>query len=779
MADAPSFPTLQVVHTFGSSVGQAGLGEPALPEGCDGVTARDRAEDDAGAPRQIGRYTITGVLGTGGMGVVYRAEQQEPLRREVALKLVRRGLDTDRLIARFDAERATLARMNHPGIARVFDAGATDDGRPYFVMELVAGAPITDYCDEHRVSVRDRLSLFVATCRAVQHAHQKGIIHRDLKPSNVLVAEIDGTAAPTVIDFGVAKAITDEGPERMLLTREGAAVGTPDYMSPEQAGVVDGDIDTRTDVYALGVVLYELLAGRRPHRFTTGTRDEFQRVLRDGATARPSAIDKSSRTMIDGADPDAASWTDVAHARLTTPDRLRRMLAGDLDTIVLKAMAFDPARRYASVDHLADDVERYLRGQPVLARPNSWSYRARRFVARHRYGVAAAALAATALIAFSIVTAVQAERVARERDRAEAALTRASAVNRFLVNMFGQADPRLALGAPLTSDQMLERAATRLETDLADQPDVRAELLQSLADVHKQLGRYEQSEALAAKAVDLRRTGPPLVLAESLDALGDVRRYAGHLPAAIASLEEALAIRERELPHLHRDIAETLNNMGLVRLAQARFADAEALQRQAVAIWETVGASAEGDDLVALGLTNLARSVMAQGRFDEATGQLERALALRRALLPPNSPRIGTTLFHLGVTQVEAGHPDTALPLFEQALTIHAASLGPSHPQTLETRSRLARTLARLGRHDEASREARVILDHAGASPSGGTAATAAAELVLADAAVETGRAREARDLLASARGRYARATPSSDLAREFARLTSRLELQP
>ncbi|MCC6161966.1 MAG: tetratricopeptide repeat protein [Acidobacteria bacterium] len=773
MADTPSLPTLQVVHTVGSSVGEDRLGRPVLP------SARDRAEHDAGVPRQIGRYTITGVLGTGGMGVVYRAEQQEPLRRDVALKLVRRGLDTDRLIARFDAERATLARMNHPGIARVFDAGATDDGRPYVVMELVAGSPITDYCDEHRVPVRDRLSLFVATCRAVQHAHQKGIIHRDLKPSNILVAEVDGTLAPTVIDFGVAKVITDEGPERLLLTREGGAVGTPDYMSPEQAGVVDGDIDTRTDVYALGVVLYELLAGRRPHRFTTGTREEFQRVLRDGGTARPSAIDRSTRTMIDGAGPDAASWTDVAQARFTTPDRLRRMLAGDLDTIVLKAMAFAPARRYASVDHLADDVERYLRGQVVLARPDSWSYRARKFVARHRYGVAAAGLAATALVAISVVTSVQAGRVARERDRAEAALARASAVNAFLVNMFGQADPRSALGVPLTSDQMLERAATRLDTDLTDQPDVRAELLQALADVYKQLGRYPQSEALAARAVDLRRDGPPLVLAESLDALGDVRRYAGRLDAAIPPLEEALAIRERELPYLHRDIAETLNNMGLVRHAQARFADAEALQRQAVAIWEAVGARSEREDLVALGLTNLARSVRAQGRFEEATGQLERALALRRAHLPPNSPSIGNTLFHLGVTHLEAGHPDSALPLFEQATAIHASALGSSHSRALETRARLARTLARLGRYDEASREARVILDHAGASPSGGIAATAVAELVLADAAVATGRARKARDLLASARERYARTTPPADLAREFARLTSRLESLP
>ena len=363
MSEGPWFPTLPVLDTL------------TAPHEAAGVVVHELA---LGAPRRIGPYTITGVLGSGGMGVVYRAEQHEPLRREVALKVVRRGLDTDRLIRRFEAERLALARMSHSAIARVFDAGATDDGRPYFAMELVDGAPITEFCDEQLVPVRDRLALFVAACRAVQHAHQKGIVHRDLKPSNILVTLEEGAPAPKIIDFGIAKAVAGDDDEQPLLTREGQFVGTPEYMSPEQAGVLDADVDTRSDVYALGVVLYELLAGRKPHRFTQGTRDEFHRVLRDAPPVRPSTALGGRRhgRFTAAAAPAPEAWAAIAAARRTTPDRLRRLLAGDLDTIVLKAMAYDPARRYASVDQLAEDIERYLHGEPVQARPDSWAYRA-------------------------------------------------------------------------------------------------------------------------------------------------------------------------------------------------------------------------------------------------------------------------------------------------------------------------------------------------------------------------------------------------------------------
>jgi serine/threonine protein kinase len=765
MPDGPSFPTLPVLDT--KDAGQA------LPHA--GAVVADLG---MGAPRRIGPYEITGVLGSGGMGVVYRAEQQEPLRREVALKLIRRGLDTDRLIGRFEAERLALARMSHSGIARVFDAGATDDGRPYFVMELVAGAPIVDYCDERRLPVRDRLALFVAACRAVQHAHQKGIIHRDLKPSNILVSEDEGPAIPKIIDFGVAKAVSEEEGDRAWLTRDGQFVGTPEYMSPEQAGVIDADVDTRADVYALGVVLYELLAGRTPHRFTQGTHDELREKLRDVPPVRPStAIGGPRRGRFTPAAPVAPeAWAVIAEARRTTSDRLRRLLEGDLDTIVLKAMAFDPSRRYASIEQLAEDVERYLRSEAVLARPDSVAYRTRKFVGRHRYAVTAATGAALLLVGFSAVTAVQSARVARERDRAEQALARAAAVNRFLVGMFEQADPRLALGAPPSAEQMLERAAVRLQTDLRDEPDVRAELLQSLADVYKQLGRYDRSERLNVEAVALRRGGDALVLADSLDALGDVRRYAGRTDAAVAPLEEALTLRRRWLPRGHRDVAETLNNLALVRHAQGRYGDAEGLQRQAVSIWEHLDAREPGEDLVALGLTNLGRTVRAQGRSAEATALFQRALDLRRRHLPPNSPRIATSLYFLGLTRLDGDRPRDALVLFEQSVRNRLETLGPAHPQTLQVRVQLARTHGLMGEHAAAAREADAVLAAAAGVPDASRAVLAEADLVLANAALATGRSAEAQTLLARARARSAAGAPTDTLSKDLARLTARLE---
>jgi serine/threonine protein kinase len=361
----------------------------------------------------VGPYRLVEVIGEGGMGVVYRAEQTVPIRREVALKLIRRGLDTDRIVARFDSERQALARMEHPSIARVLDAGASADGRPYFVMELVQGAPITEFCDRERLILRDRIKLAIAVCHAVQHAHQKGIIHRDLKPSNILVATHDGIHTPKVIDFGIAKAIEDPLTDYTLLTRAGQFIGTPDYMSPEQAGALDVDVDTRTDVYALGVLLYELLSGRRPHQFERRTQDEVQAVLRDQQPDRPSTSLNARRLLTRSATTiDTELLAKIAERRRTTGDRLRRQLVGDLDNIVLKAMQKEPARRYGSIEQLADDLQRYLDGKPVLARPDTWTYRTSKFVRRHAVGVGVAAAAAIMLVTFAVVMAVQSARIA-------------------------------------------------------------------------------------------------------------------------------------------------------------------------------------------------------------------------------------------------------------------------------------------------------------------------------------------------------------------------------
>jgi serine/threonine protein kinase/WD40 repeat protein len=381
---------------------------------------------EGGRPDRVGPYRIVRTLGEGGMGVVYLAEQTEPIRRTVALKVIKIGMDTRAVVSRFEAERQTLALMDHPNIARVIDAGATPDGRPFFVMEHVAGPPITAYCDAHRLSTRARLALLAQVCGAMQHAHQKGIVHRDLKPSNVLVAEQDGVPVPKVIDFGIAKATEQALVEQATFTEQGQFIGTPEYMSPEQTGISGMDVDATTDIYSLGVLLYELLAGALPFEPASLRRAgyaEMQRIICEDEPPRPS-----TRVSTLG-----ASATEVAARRQTDHGSLRKALTGDLDWITLKAMEKDRARRYASASELAADLARYLADEPVLASPPSAAYRAQKFVRRNRLAVTAASLVALAVIGGLIVSSVLYVREGRARRDADTQRTTAE-------RMRGEAD---------------------------------------------------------------------------------------------------------------------------------------------------------------------------------------------------------------------------------------------------------------------------------------------------------------------------------------------------
>jgi serine/threonine protein kinase len=363
---------------------------------------------------RIGPYILLGRLGEGGMGVVYLAEQTEPVRRQVALKLIKLGMDTHQVIARFEAERQALAMMNHANVAKVFDAGATENGRPYFVMEYVPGAPITEYCDTQRLSIRQRLALFVAVCDAVQHAHQKGIIHRDVKPSNVLVTVEGDQPVPKVIDFGVAKATSQRLTERTLFTEQGQLVGTPEYMSPEQAEMTVQNVDTRTDIYSLGVLLYELLTGVLPFDPTTLRRAAFaeiQRIIREEEPPKPS-------TRLSGYDGESSA---TARNRRVDPSGLIRQLRGDLDWIVMKTLEKDRTRRYATASELAADVQRHLDDEPVLAAAPGMTYRIRKLVRRNRGAVAAVAAVFAVLVVSSLVSLRFAITASRARDDALAA----------------------------------------------------------------------------------------------------------------------------------------------------------------------------------------------------------------------------------------------------------------------------------------------------------------------------------------------------------------------
>ncbi|MEO8277909.1 MAG: serine/threonine-protein kinase, partial [Thermoanaerobaculia bacterium] len=398
---------------------------------------------------KIGPYRILQLLGEGGFGSVYMAEQVAPIQRRVALKVIKLGMDTREVIARFEQERQALAMMDHPGIAHVFDAGETETGRPYFVMELVKGEPVTEYCDRHKLSIAARLALFGEVCAAVQHAHTKGIIHRDLKPSNVLVSAQEGEVHARIIDFGIAKATSGNLTEKTLFTEHRQLIGTPEYMSPEQA---EGslDIDTRTDVYALGVLLYELLTGTTPfdsRRLRSAAYGEVQRILREDDPPRPSTrLSQSMETI-------AA----VAAHRHTDPGKLASQLRGELDWIVMKALEKDRLRRYETASGLAIDIQRYLTGEPVSAAPPSAAYRLRKFVLRHRTGVAAANLVAAALVAAVVGISWQAREARAQRDKAEQ-------VAGFMAEMLRGVEPSVARGRDTTMlTEMMNAAAARIE----------------------------------------------------------------------------------------------------------------------------------------------------------------------------------------------------------------------------------------------------------------------------------------------------------------------------
>src|SRR5712691_3500222 len=437
------------------------------------------------AVEMIGPYRLLQRVGEGGMGEVWLAEQTRPVRRQVALKIIKAGMDTTQVVARFEAERQALAVMDHPAIARVFDAGATPEGRPYFVMEYVRGEGIASYCNKHKLSIPSRIDLFLQVCDGVQHAHQKGIIHRDLKPSNILVTVQDDRPVPKIIDFGVAKAITQHLTDRTLYTEQGVLIGTPEYMSPEQAEMTVLDIDTRTDVYALGVVFYELLTGALPF---------------DGKALREKGLDEIRRTIREIDPPRPSTRVTTLAASSETNERTTRELArdlrGDLDWITMRAMEKDRTRRYGSASELATDLRRHLYNLPVLASPPGATYRVGKFVRRHRLGVAAASTLVVLLVAFAATMAIQARRIAIERDRANREAQAAKAVSDFLVGLFKVSDPGEALGNSLTAREVLDKGARQIEETLNGQPAVRARLEAAIGTVYTNLGLYTAAESL-------------------------------------------------------------------------------------------------------------------------------------------------------------------------------------------------------------------------------------------------------------------------------------------
>jgi non-specific serine/threonine protein kinase/serine/threonine-protein kinase len=638
-------------------------------------------------PERIGPYRILQLLGEGGMGAVYEAEESGPVRRRVAVKVVHAGPYSRDVTARFEAERQALALMNHPGIAKVFHAGATDTGEPYFTMELVRGLPIGEYCDSHRLSINERILLFIDVCRAVQHAHQKSVVHRDLKPSNVLVTEQDGVRQPKIIDFGVAKALGQQLTEHALVTLTGTAVGTAAYMSPEQADTTM-DVDTRSDIYSLGVMLYELLVGALPFEPAKGGIHMFLARIASRQTDPPTPSAKVSGEIESGA---------VAFSRRTNVKRLRWDLSGDLDAIVMMAMHPDRSLRYPSAASLAEDLRRHLDDQPVIARQSGTRDRVVKFIRRHRIGVASTAIVVSAILLSGVVATVGFVR-ARRAERIAAQEAAASAqVTAFLTDVFSVNDPGRARGDTLSARELLSRGAARVSSELAGQPLLQARLMQTLGTVHAQLGLYDNALTLFDEALRIRERelgANDTLVAETLQGIGDAARIKGQKALADSVLRRALAIRAGVLGPAHVSVIGTMASLATLRNSQGRLSDAESIYARALSLDSASGRPE--DARRARMLRALGTIYWGQGRYKNAEPLFNRALEIELRTLGPDHYDVGGTLNNIGGVYYDVGKYQQALETYERARPILEKSLGTAHPTVIGLYSNFGETYWRL-----------------------------------------------------------------------------------
>lgn len=639
--------------------------------------------------KSIGNYLLVKKLGEGGMGQVWLAEQTAPVRRQVALKLIRVGMYDDAILRRFESERQSLAIMDHPSIAKVFDAGTTSDGQPYFVMEYVQGLPITTYCDQHKLKIRDRLELFIRVCEGVQHAHQKAIIHRDLKPANILVTEVDGKPTPRIIDFGLAKALTPQSPGEIMLTQAGGFVGTPSYMSPEQTTPDAHDIDTRADVYSIGVILYELLTGFLPFDAKQWLKlplHEVLRQLREEEPPRPSTRLETQK----------ASSASIAAARSAMPNQLVNLLHGDLDWITMKAIEKDKERRYGTPSELAADVRRYLSYEPVEARPASVGYRARKYVRRHRAMVGVAAGVATLLASFTVVQAEQLRRTTRERDRA-------NRITDFMTGMFSVSDPSEARGNSVTAREILDKASADINAGLSQDPELQAEMMHVMGMVYDNLGLYSRAQPLVQRAVDIRKsilgTRNPDTLS-AMNSLANVFANEGRYTDSEKLDREALDLRRRVLGPENMETLKSMSNLARDLSREGRYADAEKLDRETLKIMQRVLGPKNEDTLASM--NNLAEALRMQGQFGEAEKLDRDTLAIRQRVLGTDHPDTLQSMNNLALLLDDESHFSEAEKLHRQTLEIKRRVLGPDHPDTLSSMNNLARDLQDEGKYAEA-----------------------------------------------------------------------------
>jgi len=733
----------------------------------------------------IGAYRLLRKLGEGGMGYVWLAEQTAPVTRQVAVKIIKAGRYDASALERFELERQSLAIMNHPAIAKVFDAGSTSEGQPYFVMEYVPGLPITTYCDQKRLTTRGRLELFIRVCEGVQHAHQKAIMHRDLKPSNILVADVDGHPLPRIIDFGIAKATTPQSPDQTVFTQLGGMLGTPGYISPEQADPAILDVDTRTDVYSLGVILYELLTSALPFDANQWHTQPFHEVLRRLREEDPPL--PSTKVSDD-------QQTSTAANRSTGPHQLVSQLRGDLDWITMTALEKDRARRYDSCSALAADIRRYLENLPVLATPPSFTYRAGKLVRRNRTAVLAASSVVLMLFALAITMTVQAIRIAKERDRANREAAAAKSVSDFLTGLFKVSDPSEARGNTVTARQILDQGVQQIDSGLATQPEVQARLMETMGEVYWSLGLYREAAPLLDKAVATRTRllGPDhpdtfaslYMTAKNLNDEGQYaeaekrlhtmldtqRRVLGTKhPDTVKSMIAIAGViygqgRYQEAEKMQRDLldlqrhlpvrdqqreAMTMNNLATNLNAQNRFVESERLFAETV---ELERRAFGADNPVTLqSMSNMVRALISAAKFAEAETLARQTLDFQRHVLGPEHQDTQWTIHNLAVILRATGHRDEAEKLFRQTMAVRQRTLGPAHPDTLGSMEELAVTLDELHRYPEAADLYRKTIDAQGRILGANHPITASTKYNLACNAALSGRRDEALSVLRDA----------------------------
>jgi len=730
------------------------LGSPAAEQGA-------RAQGQAGA--QIGRYKLLEQIGEGGMGAIWMAEQREPVKRRVALKIIKLGMDTKQVIARFEAERQALAMMDHPHIAKVLDAGATETGRPYFVMEYIKGIPILEFCDQHKVDTRARLQLFTQVCHAIQHAHQKGIIHRDIKPSNVLVTLHDGVPVPKVIDFGIAKATNSELTSKTLFTEHRQLIGTPAYMSPEQAEMSGLDIDTRSDIYSLGVLLYELLTGTTPFNIKALLESGFGEMLRAIREDEPHKPSTRISTL-------GETGTRTALQRSVDAKKLSTLLRGDIDWIVMKCLEKDRSRRYETASGLAADIVRHLSDEPVSAGAPSASYRLRKFVRRNRGQVLAGGAIVVALavgvVAFAWKAAEASEQRDRavaargaetaQRERAEAARAEAekqreiaqaeeaaavaqaaeavrqeaqarkheseanqqadiaSAVAKFQTDMLAAVDPNQlpkdpVSGAPLkdgvTVVHALESAVKLLDAgSLADQPLVEAKVRATIGATFQALARYDEAEHNLRKTLEIRRAASPGDERLTADALDDVAMLLwqrGQSDESYRLMSAAFEIYRRVLPASGLDMATAMDNMAKPLVDLNRLAESGPLLREALELRRRN--LPPGALEIAEGLNSLAHQLQREEKDSEAEPLLREALAIHRAHRLPGHPELAIAMNNLAACLKAQSKYDEADTLFNESLAMSRATLPDDHPRVALGLHNLASSLHQQGRFSEAA----------------------------------------------------------------------------